>query len=125
MRLAARIIIGAVTAIALGYAPSCVIASPHGGVRSGEAVGSVLFERGAHGVVKVFDASDRLVNRRDLRWGHSHFRFALKPGHYEFKLELPRRWVVGGCERYYVKAVAVRANKTTRVRLSQGCDSTY
>jgi hypothetical protein len=69
--------------------------------------------------VKVFTGTGRLLERENVRRGHSHFRFVLVPGRYEVKLE-PRRWV-DMCVRQ--KTLRVRANGNTHVAFPTGCGS--
>jgi hypothetical protein len=92
--------------------------------RKGTIAGQAVFAKpGSHGVVRVFNAADRLVARREVRAPRSDFRFALKRGRYvvELKLRGGSRWA--GCP--HQKTVRVRANHTTYVTLGQGCVSTY
>ena len=80
---------------------------------------AVFADHGAHGVVKVFNASGHVVARRDAHYPRAHFRFVLQRGRYKVQLKMKKRWVWGGCR--YTKAVHVRAHRTSHVTLSQGC----
>lgn len=103
----------------LGVAVAEGDATKASAARTGTLAGRVLFGRKATGVAKVLDATGRLVGHQIVRWGHSRFRFVLKPGRYEVKVE-PRRWV-DMCPRQ--KTVWVRANGITHVVFPTGCGS--
>jgi hypothetical protein len=119
----------AVGLVSLALGPGCgalaaMASSGHRNARRGTVAGRAVFQsQGASGVVKVLDATGRLIGRQDVRSGHGGFRFVLMSGHYELKLKLPKRWFSPDCNRAhgYERAVRVRANRTTRVKFSQWC----
>jgi hypothetical protein len=112
-------------AVAVGCGTAAAITTTtehdHG---EGTVAGQAVFAKpGSHGVVRVFNAADRLVARRGVRSPRSHFRFVLKPGRYVVELKLRGRSRWAGCP--HKKTVGVRASHTTHVTLGQGCVSTY
>jgi hypothetical protein len=114
-------------AVAAGFVAALAIASPPGRrFHAGEIAGrAYVLTRGASGVVKVFDASRRLVGRHEVRSGDAHFRFIVRPGSYKVKLKLrppAKEWPL--CHAN-VENVHVRANRTRHVTLSQGCENSY
>jgi hypothetical protein len=106
-------------ALAAGSGASAAIgSSTHRDPRTGTLAGVALWiEHGNQGTVTVFNASGRLVAHREVRWGDDHFRFVLALGRY--KVELKGAWCPSK------KTVRVRANQTTNVGLSEGCENTY
>ncbi|HEY1524043.1 MAG TPA: hypothetical protein VGF70_13600 [Solirubrobacteraceae bacterium] len=105
-------------AIAAGCGASAAFATAEHRGSKGTIVGHVRFgSRRGSGVMKVFTATGRVVAHRDLRWGHSHFRFVLRPGRLRLKLNFTDGFACGP----YNATVRVRANRTTRVGWAEAC----
>jgi hypothetical protein len=73
---------------------------------------------GPCGAVRVFDATSRLIARRNVCPGHGAFRFVLTPGHYTLKLTYSKR-VPEFCAE--TEKVRVRANRTTHTVFGPAC----
>lgn len=120
-----RLAVGMIVAGAVAVLPAtgCVAAAAMSRSDSGTLAGQAVFaERGARGVVAIFNSAGRSVGRRDVRYPRGHFRFVLKPGRYKVKLELPKRWN-SYCP--HETTARVHANRATYVDLSQMCENTY
>jgi hypothetical protein len=70
--------------------------------------------------VEIFDGTGRLVRHREVHEDRHHFRFVMWPGRY--KIELKAAGAVCDAD---TGTIRVRANKTTRVNLSEYCDNSY
>jgi hypothetical protein len=122
-------------ALAAGSGASGAVASSaYRHDRTGTLAGVVvLIEHRAAGSVKVLDATGRLVAQHEVRWSRAqrmrqypqarfaHFGIPLRPGRYRVELQLRS----GAWDCPYTKWVSVRADRTARVSLSEGCEVTY
>jgi hypothetical protein len=110
--------VGLVLAVALtGSGPTA--AAMNGDPDTGTLAGFMQFGRhDAPGVMRVFHVNGRLVAHRRVGWGHSRFRFLLRPGRYELTFT---GGVFKGCPQK--GTVRVWANRTTHVGLADACPS--
>ncbi len=98
-------------------ATATISPSAHRRAPTGTLAGRVQLAGVETGIARVFNARGRLVAQRDVH-GRGHFRFVLKPGHYELRLDFspvnacPQRW-----------PVRVQADRTSRVMAAEACAS--
>lgn len=123
-RSAAGIVVSAAVALAAGC--GAALASSTSSRMGTVAVTVAYLEPHFHGVVTVFNGAGQVIARHDVRnsgtplvRSQRHFRFVLRPGRYEVKLGMKKRWAVAGCR--YNRSARVQANDTTHVLLDENC----
>lgn len=115
--------------IALGAATGCASTFPTGtGVVSGHVVFAVpaIHPPQVTGVVRVLDATGRLVAHQKVSPAADRFRFSLTPGRYEVKLEVIRGILLPGCSRSIrEKSLSVQGGDTATIMLPETCAGGY